>query len=125
MIDKPIVYIAGKYTGKSKYRIIRYLQTRKNIKKAEKIARIFWKNDYAVICPHLNSAYMGNCNTYKHFIDSYLSIIGRLNPDRDSVFMLTGWQQSRGACLEREYAKQLKLFVYYEDNGDLVNEGAI
>lgn len=33
----------------------------------------------------------------------------------DAIYMLDGWRQSRGACLERELALNLKLKVLYGD----------
>ena len=34
--------------------------------------------------------------------------------DADAILMLSGWQRSRGACLERLIAFELKIPIYYE-----------
>ena len=34
--------------------------------------------------------------------------------DADAILMLNGWQESRGACLERNIAFELKIPIYYE-----------
>jgi hypothetical protein len=34
--------------------------------------------------------------------------------DADAIVMLDGWQKSRGACLERNVAFELKIPIYYE-----------
>lgn len=34
--------------------------------------------------------------------------------DSDAILMLDGWQESRGACLERTIAFELNIPIYYE-----------
>ena len=34
--------------------------------------------------------------------------------DADAIVMLEGWQESRGACLERHVAFELNIPIYYE-----------
>jgi len=34
--------------------------------------------------------------------------------DSDAILMLNGWQDSRGACMERTVAFQLNIPIYYE-----------
>ena len=34
--------------------------------------------------------------------------------DSDAIIMLNGWQESRGACLERNVAFELDIPIYYE-----------
>lgn len=39
--------------------------------------------------------------------------------DCDAICLLSGWEESKGACLEVEVAKQLSLPIYYLRNKDL------
>lgn len=36
--------------------------------------------------------------------------------DSDAIVMLNGWQDSRGACLERTIAFELNIPIYYEND---------
>ena len=97
-----IVYVAGKYTG----------NVQENIDKAVQVAGELWRMGHAVICPHANSAHFEDLfpdiswNTY---VDGDLQIISRV----DAVVMLEGWQDSKGAVMEREYALDNHIIVYY------------
>ena len=66
---------------------------------------------HAVICPHLNSAHMElDCGaTWEDYLNGDLQIISRV----DAVVMLEGWQDSKGAVMEREYALDNHIIVYY------------
>ena len=35
--------------------------------------------------------------------------------DCDAIFMLRGWENSKGATLERHVAEQLKMDIYYQE----------
>ena len=47
--------------------------------------------------------------------EEYMKHDVRLLAGCDAIYMLDGWRQSRGACLERELALNLKLKVLYGD----------
>lgn len=47
--------------------------------------------------------------------EEYMKHDVRLLAGCDAIYMLDGWRQSRGACLERELALNLKLEVLYGD----------
>ena len=47
-----LAYIIGPYRADTIYQI------KKNIEKAEETALKYWKKGYAVICPHLNTAFL-------------------------------------------------------------------
>ena len=49
--------------------------------------------------------------TYKEYIDMGLSKLKYC----DSIFMLKGWQESKGALLEHLYAQTIDLKIMYEE----------
>lgn len=106
-----LIYVAGPYTGDS------YSEIHDNIVKAEYAAMRLWKNGYAAITPHLNTAHFekyedDNLN-YNVWIEGDMEILSRC----DVIFMLKDWTKSKGAVREHEWAIKNDLSVYYEEEG--------
>ena len=99
-----VIYVAGKYradeNGEGLY---------DNIICAEVAARMLWKEGWATICPHLNSAFFGGDDNI--YLVGYLEILRRC----DAIYMLKGWQDSVGARQELELAIELNKEVIYEE----------
>jgi uncharacterized UPF0146 family protein len=96
-----IVYTAGKYSG----------NVDENIANARKVAIELWEMGHAVICPHLNSAHMElDCKaTWEDYLNGDLEIISRM----DAIVMLEGWEDSKGAKMELDFARKLNIPVYF------------
>ena len=94
-----LVYISGKITGKENYK--------DDFLKAECWLRL---NDYKVVNP-------------SRLIDIFpsldyaqlMAIDYKLIDMCDAIFMLDGWQRSKGAVAELSYAKALGKKVLYQD----------
>lgn len=94
-----LVYISGKITGKENYK--------DDFLKAEQWLTL---NDYKVVNP-------------SRLIDIFpsleyaqlMAIDYKLIEMSDAIFMLDGWQKSKGACAELSYAKTLGKKVMYQD----------
>ena len=101
---KKLAYVAGPYRSK-----LGRLGILINIMRARKIARLLWKQGYAVICPHSNSAFM-SCKGIPefHFLHGCLTILERC----DAVVLLPGWEKSEGAREELQLAYNLKKEIY-------------
>lgn len=99
-----IVYISGPYRNKS----INGMW--ENIAVARKVALKYWRLGYAVICPHLNTAFMDGACPDDVWLQGDLEILLRC----DVVVMLSGWEKSEGACEEHEIAIEDKKQVIYE-----------
>lgn len=105
-----LIYVAGKYTGKT------YSEIDDNIFKAEmasiKLLRLGW----AVITPHKNTAhyerYEDDNLTYETWIALDLEILKRC----DAIFLMRDWEASKGAVQEHEFALENKIEVYQEIN---------
>jgi dienelactone hydrolase len=102
-----LIYVAGPYTGKTINEVF------ENIMEARRAAYRLWNQGYAVICPHLNSAFMDGHDieaTRQMFIQGDLAILKRC----DAIYMLSNWRLSPGATEELAKAKEWGLEVIYE-----------
>lgn len=108
-----VAYIAGPYRAKTPYGIVR------NIRAAERVAIKYWKQGYAVICPHKNSALMdgsiGNAGDVKMadgniWMEGDLAILAKC----DVIVMMRRWRQSQGARTEHDFAVKHGIRVIYD-----------
>jgi len=103
-----VIYVAGKYTGGSEW------NTYLNIHRAKVAARKLWGEGWVVICPHANTAFFGGPENHEidrlRWLNGDIEILSRC----DAIFMLRGFEQSRGAKRELEVAIERGLEVYYE-----------
>ena len=99
-----LIYIAGPYRSRTEYGL------ELNIRAAERAAARLWREGWAVICPHKNSAHMGGVAPDRVFLDGDLEILRRC----DAIYMLKKWELSTGAKDELKLARKLKLEVLFE-----------
>jgi len=99
-----IAYIAGPYRAKTKLDIIR------NIIKARRAAKKYWRKGYAVFCPHLNSALMDRCAPEEVFLRGDLEFLQHA----DILVVIPGWERSTGTLGEMEFAKAKGIPIIYE-----------
>lgn len=104
-----IVYLAGKYSGDSKIKIINRIQSFFNTYKAYKIAKKLWNKNIITICPHSNSFWMDNSCDYKIFLNGYIEVLKKC----DFIYMLPNWMSSNGAILEHKFALQNDIEIFY------------
>jgi len=103
-----VIYVAGKYRDKPLNNIY------ENIEHARRMARELWMKNWAVICPHTNTAWMDDLGeTDQLFLDGDLEILKRC----DAIMMLSNWQNSVGAIGEWQLATAIGLEIYYEEEG--------
>ena len=99
-----VVYISGAYRSDSVNGIY------ENIQKAREVAIKYWKLGYAVICPHMNTAFMdGACNDHI-WLEGDIEILKRC----DVIIMIGKWTMSRGAREELYIALSLGMEVIYD-----------
>lgn len=99
-----VVYIAGPYRAGHGRTV------RENLRNAEKVALIYWKLGYAVICPHLNTAFFDGEAPDELWLAGDLEIIHRV----DVVVVMQNWQESRGAVAEERLARHLGKEIIYD-----------
>ncbi len=101
-----LIYIAGPYRADTPAGVD------KNIEAARKEAIYWWKQGYAVFCPHTNSGHMAGECPESIFLDGDLEILRRC----DIIVMLDGWKHSEGATAEREAAIDHGLEIKYQSD---------
>jgi hypothetical protein len=99
-----LAYIAGAYTGNSTYKI------RNNIRRAEMVSEWAWSNGIAAITPHTNTAFLDGLCDYHIWAEGYLEIIKRTK--FDMMFLVPGWESSKGTKKEIEEAQKLGIPIY-------------
>ncbi len=105
-----LIYIAGPITAPTFYQICR------NIRKAEDAAFKLLKRGWAVICPHKNTeSFTGGLHRnsevdFEAWMVRDLCILARC----DAIYMLKGWEKSRGSKREHKYAKELGITILDE-----------
>lgn len=99
-----IAYISGPYRADAIWKM------HANIERARQTAMEYWRKGWAVICPHLNSAFMDGIVPDDAFIEGDLAILRRLDR-RDAIVMLPGWAGSEGSRYEHALAVERGLII--------------
>lgn len=97
-----IAYVGGPYRAGTVHGIAA------NIRAAEAVAVELWRMGWAVICPHLNSAFLDGAVLDEAFLAGDLEIMARC----DALVLIEGWQHSQGATAERQHALEIGIPVY-------------
>ena len=97
-----LIYIAGPYSAPTESGVF------DNIMRARERGLALIKAGYAVIIPHLNSAFMPV--TRDEIMPGDLEILSRC----DAIYLLRGWRTSKGAQQEWKRAIASKLEIYEE-----------
>ena len=97
-----IAYIAGPYRGRSHNDIAQ------NIWAAREVAVHLWSLGYAVICPHLNSAFMSGAASEDIFLEGGLEMLRR----SDLIVLVDGWSASEGTAREIEEARSRGIPIF-------------
>ena len=66
-----LAYVAGPYRGRTHHDVSQ------NIAAAREVAAHLWSLGYAVICPHLNSAFMSGAAPEEVFMEGGLTMLRR------------------------------------------------
>ena len=101
-----VIFLSGPYRADSPWGIVQ------NIRHAEKYALKYWKQGYAVICPHKNSALLDGADG----LDDSVWLNGdiELMKRSDIIVMIPGWEQSEGVKGELALAVDLGKKVIFE-----------
>ena len=106
---RPILYLSGPYSAGNGRTVA------DNIAVARRYAVAAARKGWAAFCPHLNtSGFEVTCPEIPHsaWLAGDLAILDRLDPATDAMLLLPGWEQSKGARLERDWAIHLNLEVF-------------
>ena len=101
-----LAFIAGPYRAQHAW------QVEENIQRAKAVARKYWQQGYAVICPHMNTALMGwEGDGDQVWLDGCLEMVRRC----DVVVMMKRWGTSEGARGEFNLAVDLGKELVYDE----------
>lgn len=100
-----IIYVSGKYSAPTRDGI------EKNIQSARRGAIAVWEKGHTALCPHLNTQHFDDdCKCgYDDYIHGDLEMVTRC----DAIFMLPGWQESKGAVRELAFARKCEIAEFY------------
>lgn len=106
-----IIYVAGCYRSNCEWQLEQF------IRQAEDASLRLWKSGWAVICPHKNTAHFGGALGIPDnvWLEGGIEILKRC----DAIYMLSNWNDSKGAIRERELALKLGLEILYEVESDI------
>lgn len=111
----PVAYVGGPYRAATIHGVAA------NIRAAEAVAVELWRYGWAVICPHLNSAFLDGAVPDEAFLTGDLEILSRC----DALVLTDGWGDSSGAVAEHKYASRLGLEIYeWERHSELLRQQA-
>lgn len=97
--NHPVAYVAGPYRNSTEGK-----------ERAKRLAKVLWRQGYAVICPHTNSLdFEIDIPNDKLFLDGYLELLTRC----DVMYVIEGWRDSEGTLAEIELAEKLGIPVEY------------
>ena len=99
-----VVYIAGKYMGKS------LLETQKNIEAARDVIKGVIDLDCSFVCPHTNGGVeFSDSKTLQWWYDATMELLERC----DAVVLVDNWRDSAGALAEKLRAEALGKPVFH------------
>ena len=104
-MSKKLIYISGKYGGKEENKIdmecaIRYFREYEGCV------------DREYISPITAFSFLYNETEYLEGLDCCLTLLDKC----DKIYMLPGWEDSTGACIEFGYAKATGKDIYFADD---------
>jgi hypothetical protein len=94
-----MIYISGKITGTSDY-IERFAEAEKRLKKCGE----------EVINPAKTCATLPPSLSWQDYMAVAITLLERC----DTIYMMAGWEDSKGAVLEHEKAEELGKLIIYE-----------
>ena len=94
-----------------------------NIARARAVAVHLWRLGYAVLCPHLNSAFMSGAVPETQFLEAGLEFVRR----SDLVVLVDGWERSEGTVreIEEAHARGIPIYVTHKAGRELTPLAAV
>ena len=96
-----VVYVAGAFRAKTQWGILQ------NVRKAEDASLHLWELGYAVICPHTMTQHFQNECPDEVWLEGCIELLKRA----DAIYLVDGWQTSKGSLEELKIAKKLGLTI--------------
>ena len=101
-----VIYTAGPYSSKDPNEVDQ------NILNARKVATEMVKKGWGFFCPHLNSAQFERTLPDVPYT-FWIALCLRMLSQCDAIVMMEGWEKSKGARTEHDFALEKGILVYY------------
>lgn len=98
-----LFYLIGPYRANTESGV------RRNIGTARAAAEELWRRGHAVICPHLNTAFMGGIVPDADFLRGDLLMLGRA----DAALVLPCYERSEGSLGEIRFAQERGIPIHW------------
>lgn len=105
--EKMKIYISGKITGEENY-----------MEKFQEVEERLIAEGYKVFNPASINSMMPDGTTY----EEYMKVSFCLIDIADAVYMMSGWELSKGAIRELHYANAMGKKAYFEDAGGVTDD---
>lgn len=102
-----LVYIAGPFTGKTTWDV------ECNVRRVEAMALAVAKAGAMPVCPHTNTRFFHGQCTHQFWYDGTMELLRRC---ADAIFLVPGWEESKGSV--DEYEESFRLGIPAFDNLD-------
>ena len=108
----PLIYVAGPFRGATSWEV------EANVRSAETAALEIWKLGAVGVCPHAMTRYFQGELPDGTWLDGDLALLRRC----DGAYFLPRWDESEGACMEREACREfhVRIFDSMEEVGEFV-----
>ncbi len=113
-----MIYVAGPYRPHTLR--LEQFALEENIMKASKAAYLLWEKGWAVICPHMNTAYYEGLPD-QVWLDGDIEILSRC----DAIYMLDTWKNSQGARNELKHAIACCMETYFQEQDGIPSPRSI
>lgn len=100
-----LLYISGQITNQHKG-----CQSL-NVQRGKHYARKWFKNGFAIHCPHLQTNGFQDMGKWKDFIYRDLAVLSKC----DGIVMIPGWRYSKGALVEHMFASANQIPIIHDD----------
>jgi len=114
-----LIYIAGPYTAETRQKV------KINIARAEEVAKqILLLTDYIPIIPHKITSFFETDVAFKNWdsndwIEKFcLPLLSRCS----AIFLVEGWEKSKGAIIENKFATDNNIKVYNYMSDIIINK---
>ena len=101
------IYVAGKYSANNVLDVLR------NIGRGEAMCAKLFSMGYAVFCPWHDKSYVTDLPEDDFTVQQFYDYSMAWLEVSDAIFMLQGWEKSKGAVAEHLRAEELGIPVFY------------
>jgi hypothetical protein len=100
-----VIYICGPYRDTRGEYFVKC-----NIDNAERAALFVWSNGGVALCPHKNTSFLGGACPDEVWLKGDIELLSRC----DGLYAVPGFNKSKGAMAEIEFAKKNNIPIFYQ-----------